>query len=98
MVVKMDIITLLKLHKTTFKNKELLDTTNKCACCSCNHFLKTSDIKEWTDDALTAICPLCGVDAIIPITVENPITEDDLEKLYKYYFINLEKESKNNKK
>lgn len=51
-------------------------------CASCFHCLKTfvpkniqewADEVRWTDEGQTAICPNCGIDAILPGVVSNDI-------------------------
>lgn len=82
----MDLLTLVELHKKSLYNKEALEKTNLCGCFYCCETYKTNEIKEWTDNGNTAICPKCGIDSIIPLSKEDFDTKEVLEKMFKYYF------------
>ena len=43
-----------------------------------------AEITEWTDDGLTALCPRCGIDAVIP--VRPGIDRVFLERLHRSRF------------
>ncbi len=70
----------------TIYNREVLSEIDFCYCAYCKRKIKTVEIEEWTDDTLTAICPHCKVDAIIPDTKENDINKDKLEKIHNFLF------------
>lgn len=53
------------LHKACFKNKALLAQSQYCGCFYCLNSYKPSEIIEWVDGNLTAICPKCGIDSVI---------------------------------
>jgi len=40
-------------------------------CLYCFGQYPTRDIKEWTDDNSTAICPECSIDAVVPATATH---------------------------
>lgn len=68
---------------TIFNNhhRELLESADKCGCYACCRIFHPKEIEEWTDNNATAICPYCGVDAIIPTP-----TTSILKKLNEKYF------------
>ena len=41
---------------------------------------------EWVDFDLTALCPYCGIDAVIGESAGYPLTEEFLEKMRDYWF------------
>jgi hypothetical protein len=41
---------------------------------------------EWTDKKDTAICPHCGIDAVIPVRSEDDKDLENLSKIHKYWF------------
>jgi len=56
-------------HKFSSINKEDLKKASECACYYCCNFFCPTDIVEWVVDRgypATAVCPNCGIDAIIP--------------------------------
>jgi len=72
------------LHSHSLMNREELEKGIKCHCfCCCTEF-NFSEIKEWTDNNKTAICPYCKVDAILSANLN--ITKNEINKLNKKYF------------
>tara|TARA_R110002126_G_scaffold138420_1_gene282846 strand:+ start:973 stop:1236 length:264 start_codon:yes stop_codon:yes gene_type:complete len=55
---------LLKLHRLSFHNRDLLEAAGAGVCFHCFHQFGIRVI-EWTADD-TAICPNCSVDAVVP--------------------------------
>jgi hypothetical protein len=56
---------------------------HKVACCFyCIEAISFDKITEWTDCGLTAICPKCHVDAVLPGIYRVGI----LEQMHKRYF------------
>jgi hypothetical protein len=57
----------------SFKNKKSLkeNTVASCFCC-CKSF-KVESIKEWCDHGETALCPLCGIDSVLPGKVDEEV-------------------------
>lgn len=63
-------------HKAAFRNKESIVKSSEVACYYCLSIMKSQKIKEYTDDQ-TGICPLCGVDTLIPDVSGLPIQSID---------------------
>ena len=77
------------IHKLTFENEKILKKVKKCACIYCKDRYDVSKINEWIEDdnGLTAQCPFCQIDSVIPAIINGvPISDEDLNKLNKYYF------------
>lgn len=53
------------LHKKSSRNRSLLAGSTICACFYCFSEYKFDRIDKWTDEDETAICPVCGVDAVL---------------------------------
>jgi hypothetical protein len=51
--------------KMSFKNKELIETSDECSCYHCLKTFKKKEIKHWVDDDQTALCPKCGIDSVL---------------------------------
>lgn len=68
-------------HGYAFRNRRLLNVSDTCACFYCLNTFKPSTILEWIDSKNpdTAMCPICGIDAIIGDKSGMPI--DDIEFL-----------------
>lgn len=37
-----------------------------CGCYHCERTFPPSAIEDWVDDGQTALCPTCGIDAVVP--------------------------------
>ena len=72
-------------HEYCMFNRRLLEHDKRCGCFHC---LKVFDTKklEWVDFDLTALCPYCGIDAVIGESAGYPFTEEFLKKMRDYWF------------
>ncbi len=74
-------------HELSKSNKtELLDDT-KCGCFHCLKIFHPKEIKRWLrDGGGTAVCPYCGVDAVIGERAGYPVTEEFLREMREFWF------------
>ena len=79
-----------KIHKYSSNHREMVLTSPFCGCFSCqDSFILPRNIKKWVDKGNTAVCPRCGVDAILPgLGLGVSITEGFLTQMYNYWFKN----------
>ena len=73
------------VHAFSSRNRELLARSERAGCFHCQALFDADEIKDWVDgrqvdtgsldDGETALCPKCGVDAVLPSGA--PITLDD---------------------
>ena len=75
-----------KMHAYSSHNKQLVDTADKCYCFYCKSCMKNSDIKQYADNGETALCPQCGIDAIIPDSIEDAVDEGIIFEMNEYWF------------
>lgn len=68
-----------------FHNKNEIEFCKQCACYHCLQIFPKEDIKKWTDNSKTAVCPHCEVDAVLPDTAYT-LTENVLKEIQKYWF------------
>lgn len=68
-----------------YNKKEVLKSII-CGCFHCLAVFDPKEIKEWTDNEETAVCPFCYVDAILPETDDIHLDKDMLSKLNAYWF------------
>lgn len=58
----------------------------RASTASCYHCLHSYSIPlsafKWTDEGQTAICPLCGIDAVLP----GKFSQEELATMHKYWF------------
>lgn len=81
-----------RIHETSYKARDLLNLhmdnkTALCGCFFCGRIYHPSEIAEWCDKGLTAICPRCGIDSVID-GIQNSLSYDLLEELHREYFLN----------
>jgi len=58
-------------HKECTDNKPALKENGVCGCFCCCNVFDYDSINEWIDDKLTALCPRCGVDSVLPTDDKN---------------------------
>lgn len=68
------------------KNRAYL-AAGEVGCYYCISIYDVTEIKEWTDNGETAICPKCGVDAVIS-KIQHELNADILKEAKKYWFNN----------
>lgn len=77
-----------ELHRLTSNNEEIL-RDKKCVCIYCKKEFNYKDIDNYVADidGLTAECPYCHIDSVLPKEHDGyVITNEDLDKLYEEYF------------
>lgn len=77
-----------KAHEFCINHREKLIGDQKCGCFYCGKIFAPSQIEEWIEDAQddTALCPYCGIDAIIGESCGYSITQDFLKRMNAYWF------------
>lgn len=77
----------IEAHKFSSNHRELLQKDKKCGCFYCLHIFRPTEIKEWIKDISgTAICPYCGINAVIGAASGYPITDKFLREMQKQWF------------
>jgi len=80
----------LEYLKYTTNNSVSLKNSSECACVYCFKKYNPNEITEWCDYNsenvdVTAICPFCGIDSVIP-NDSVKYTDDDLIRWHKQGF------------
>jgi len=57
--------------KASFHNREEIKGAEECACYHCLETFPSAEVVEWADKDRTAVCPRCGIDAVIPRRVAS---------------------------
>lgn len=63
-----------------------IEASTKCACFFCFRVFPSTEIKAWTDVNTTALCPGCGVDAVLGDASGCSIADRSLRKMHEHYF------------
>lgn len=76
-----------KFHDTAFRSKEQLKESGQLGCFYCGHIYSYHLLEEFIERENIALCPICGIDAVMPMT-EIPKSEHVklLEEMYLRYF------------
>ena len=91
MVKSMD---LEKAHDFSSQHRTELEKDRICGCFYCMEIYSPKEIKEWVSGDAdwtktdTALCPKCGVDAVIGESSGYPITKEFLKEMNEYWFLN----------
>ena len=76
-----------RAHRHSSCHQEELRASEQCGCFYCHKIFRPDEITEWCDAAeSTALCPYCGVDAVIGSESGYPITEKFLTAMGEYWF------------
>ena len=78
-------IDLEELHAGSRRNRSSLAKAAICGCFHCLSEFPSERIVEWTDNSETAICPICGVDAVL--SFDSPrIDKQLLRQMHDHWF------------
>ncbi len=78
---------IIEAHKHSINNKAALSNDEKCGCFHCLRIFAPSDITDWiADKSGTAVCPHCGIDAVIGESSGCEVTAEFLTQMHKHWF------------
>jgi hypothetical protein len=72
-------------HAFSTHHRRSVVESDSCGCFYCLAIYSPLEIAEWIDDADTALCPKCGVDAVIGSRCGYPIAQEFLRKMQQYW-------------
>ena len=75
-----------RLHRHTRANRMELEASEVCGCIACERIYFPSEIAGWLEDA-TALCPHCGVDAVVGSASGIPIMPGVLRRAHERWFL-----------
>lgn len=74
-------------HRLCTANRDSVLTGKVCGCFHCRTIFPPVEIDEWWDDGDdTAVCPRCGIDAILPESVPLGLSDALLDAMHRSYF------------
>ena len=75
-----------RLHRHTRANRMELEESEVCGCIACERIYFPSEIAGWLEDG-TALCPHCGVDAVVGSASGIPIMPGVLRRAHERWFL-----------
>jgi hypothetical protein len=76
-------------HRHAIHNRPEVLSSDQCGCFHCLHIFAPKAIKSWVmerDGEETALCPACGIDAVIGSAAGFPLTNSFLADMKRAYF------------
>ena len=75
-------------HDRAFRNKPIVTASTICGCFFCRKTCAPGDVREWVrKDNETALCPHCGIDALIGDASGLPVTDATfLSEMHAHWF------------
>lgn len=82
---------LLAAHDLSSNHRAEVLASSRCGCFCCGLNFTPDEIVEWTDEdearqGQTAICPRCGIDAVIGEKSRVDLSHDFLARMRDYWF------------
>jgi hypothetical protein len=75
-----------RLHRHTRSNQMELEASEVCGCIACERIYFPSEIVRWLEDG-TALCPHCGVEAVVGSASGIPIMPGVLRRAHARWFL-----------
>lgn len=73
-------------HAASAHHRAQVLRSNLCGCFHCLSIFEPAAITTWVDEGTTALCPVCGVNAVVGSDSGMLITRELLEDLKRRWF------------
>jgi hypothetical protein len=73
-------------HRHSIYHRAEVRKSETCGCFYCLAIYPLAEIAEWTDGGDTALCPRCGIDAVIGSASGYPVTREFLKEMKAVWF------------
>ena len=78
-------------YRGSLRHRAKFESTARCGCYHCLHFFSSKCIRHWIDEdrtgrGQTALCPRCGIDAVLLSQPEHPLTREFLRAMQLRWF------------
>lgn len=73
-------------HRHSSVHRAEVLASESCACFFCLRSFVPGEITEWVDDGETALCPRCGIDAVLGSASGHPLTPELLRAMHAAWF------------
>lgn len=74
-------------HARSANHRAEIEASRHCGCFYCCAVFLSAEVVDWCDDGKTALCPRCGIDAVIGDASKFPVTSPEfLKRMREYWF------------
>lgn len=73
-------------HRHSIRHRSEVLASSMCGCFYCRRQFLPNTIEVWADNGGTAICPNCGIDAVIGDASGFPVTVEFLSQMHDHWF------------
>jgi hypothetical protein len=74
-------------HRHCTANRKAIKASASCGCFYCRESFSASRVDDFIEDEDTALCPVCGIDSVLPDASGLPVTEPPfLTAMHAYWF------------
>lgn len=77
---------LAQLPTLAFKNRSMIESSIFAGCMHCCKTFTIAEIKSFTDNNQTCLCPYCNVDSVIGNSCGFDLNENSLQSANKYWY------------
>lgn len=77
------------MWKFCHHNKDNIKASYQVGCFYCLNVYPAAEVDEYVSDN-TALCPKCGIDAVLPDVAIPNLSVSFLGEMFKYYFVTLQ--------
>lgn len=74
-----------RLHAYASHNKEMIASSDRCYCFHCKSVFESGEVERYLAEE-TALCPKCGIDSVIPDSIDEKIDEVIISEMHDYWF------------
>lgn len=79
------------IHRYSSRHRDRVKTSSQCGCFYCESMFASTQISDWIDPpdghefvdddfdvGVTALCPRCGIDSVLPDNISGVVVDPDL--------------------
>ena len=75
-----------EIYRYSSQHRTLLQQSERSGCFYCLETFAYSEIEDWCDDEQTAMCPHCGIDAVLGSASVEALIPELLQAMHRAYF------------
>jgi len=73
-------------HKGSSQHRESV-VSSKCGCFDCLSIFAGRIVTEWIDKGQTALCPICKIDTVLPVSDKVPADNGEFLKAMQKFWM-----------